>query len=284
MYRAAGRTAEAIALLERVRDPMEKKLGADHPTTLGALNNLALAYKAAGRTAEAIALLERVRDPMEKKLGADHPTTLAVLYNLAETYRATGKPEQALPLYQKAAIGVEKGHFRYPHAGWIVGQLIVCHEQLKQYADAEAWRRKWLAVVRERDGPQSVPYDAELVGLGLNLLRQHKHAEAEIALRDCLALRTKQQPDAWATFNVQSMLGDALLGQKRYAEAEPLLKDGYEGMKAREKAIPPPAKARLTEALERLVRLYEAWGKPEQAEPWRRQLEQAKASPKASAK
>jgi hypothetical protein len=42
-------------------------------------------------------------------------------------------------------------------------------------------------------------------------------------------------------------------GQKECANAHSLLKEGYEGMKQREKTMPPPALPRLTEALERLV-------------------------------
>jgi len=38
------------------------------------------------------------------------------------------------------------------------------------------------------------------------------------------------------------MLGGSLLGQKKYAEAEPLLLSGYEGMKQREVKIPPEVK------------------------------------------
>jgi hypothetical protein len=34
------------------------------------------------------------------------------------------------------------------------------------------------------------------------------------------------------------MLGASLLGQKHYADAEPLLLKSYEGMKAHEKTIP----------------------------------------------
>jgi eukaryotic-like serine/threonine-protein kinase len=48
-----------------------------------------------------------------------------------------------------------------------------------------------------------------------------------------LAVQEKNQPDAWSTFNAKSMLGGALLCQKIYAEAEPLLLVGYEGMKWR---------------------------------------------------
>jgi hypothetical protein len=33
--------------------------------------------------------------------------------------------------------------------------------------------------------------------------------------------------------------------------------------------IPVPERTCLTEALERLVQLYDAWGKPEQAADWR---------------
>jgi hypothetical protein len=51
-------------------------------------------------------------------------------------------------------------------------------------------------------------------------------------------------------------------------------------MKARAKTIPPQSQSRLTEALERLVQLYDAWDRPEQAQAWRERLEQAKASNK----
>ena len=63
-------------------------------------------------------------------------------------------------------------------------------------------------------------------------------------LRECLAIRVKKQPDAWSTFNTQSKLGGVLLGQKKYADAEPLLLQGYEGMKQREAKIPPLISAR----------------------------------------
>ena len=59
----------------------------------------------------------------------------------------------------------------------------------------------------------------------------------------------------------QSRLGGALLAQKQYVDAEPQLLKGYEGMHEREAKIPTSGKPRLTEALERLVQLYDEWGK-----------------------
>ena len=68
------------------------------------------------------------------------------------------------------------------------------------------------------------------------------------------------------------------LGQKNHRGAEPLLLSGYEGMKEREAnpgAPGPQGNPRLTEAPERLVQLYGAWGKPDQAAEWRAKLKAA---------
>jgi hypothetical protein len=79
-----------------------------------------------------------------------------------------------------------------------------------------------------------------------------------------LAIREKQIPDSWLTFHTQSMLGGALLGQKKYIEAEPLLVKSYEGMKTREKSIPPQGLIRILEALDRLIELHTATNKPDE--------------------
>lgn len=50
-------------------------------------------------------------------------------------------------------------------------------------------------------------------------------------------------------------------------------------MRHRAAKIPARSKKYLTEALEQLVQLYDAWGKPEQAKVWRQKLEQAKLAP-----
>ena len=189
--------------------------------------------------------------------------------NLAVGYRAAGKLDLALPLFQEAAAGMEKRRFQHEHAGTTVANLIACHERLQQFEQPEAWRRKWLAVVKERSGADSLPYADVLAPLGLNLLQQKKWADAEPVLRECLAIREKTQPDAWTTFNTQSMLGKAILGQKKYAAAEPLLLKGYEGMKQREKTIPPQGVVRLPEAADRLIELSTATNKPDDVKRWR---------------
>jgi eukaryotic-like serine/threonine-protein kinase len=76
-----------------------------------------------------------------------------------------------------------------------------------------------------------------LNNLAAFLKSQNQLAEAEPLLRECLVIREKMQPDAWITFDTKSMLGGALLGQKKYAESEPLLLSGLEGMKEREATV-----------------------------------------------
>src|SRR5204863_7145888 len=100
---------------------------------------------------------------------------------------------------------------------------------------------------------------------------------SEPLIREALTIRAATAPDDWRTFSTKSMLGAALLGQMKLAEAEPLLLAGYQGMKERQAAIPAQGKVRIPDALERLVRLYESTGSEPDAAAWRSKLEAARA-------
>src|SRR5262249_19859183 len=78
----------------------------------------------------------------------------------------------------------------------------------------------------------------------------------------------------WKRFDAVSMLGGALLGQMKYADAELLLLEGYDGMKQREKAVSPRRKGLITEAAVRLLQFYDATGKKDDAAKWRAIVEQ----------
>jgi serine/threonine protein kinase len=272
-YRDAGKLGLALPLLEETVKLRKAEQGPGHPDTLTTMTHLASAYAVAGKSDLALALLEETLKVRKAQLGADHSDTLTNMNNLAAGYRVTGKTDLALPLYQEAAAAVEKGHFQHMYADLIISGLCDCHEGLQQLNQAETWRRKWLAVVKERSGADSVLYATALASLGWNLLGQQKWTDAEAVLRDCLAIRRQKQPDAWQTFHSQSLLGGALLGRKHYAEAEPLLLQGYAGMKERAAQIPATSKIYLTEALERLVQLYDALEKTDEAAQWRKELD-----------
>src|SRR5439155_1669006 len=108
---------------------------------------------------------------------------------------------------------------------------------------------------------------------------QGKYDRAEMLVKEVLDAETaKLGADHSDTLFSKSNLAVLFKDQGKYDDAEPLLLAGYEGMKQREAKIPPIKSVRLTEALERLVQLYDAWEKKDQADEWRKKLEAAKSA------
>jgi hypothetical protein len=62
----------------------------------------------------------------------------------------------------------------------------------------------------------------------------------------------------------------SVAGQKKYAEAEPLLLEGYQGMVVRKDKMEIGDRYHLDRAREWIVQLYQAWGKPEKAAEWKK--------------
>jgi hypothetical protein len=98
--------------------------------------------------------------------------------------------------------------------------------------------------------------------------------------RRAVGVPEKNLTDAEARLGVDyppTMLGEALSRRKEYADAAPLLSAGREGLKQRAVSIPAQQKRCLTEAVERLVRHYEATGNKDEAARWLAELEKARA-------
>jgi non-specific serine/threonine protein kinase/serine/threonine-protein kinase len=66
----------------------------------------------------------------------------------------------------------------------------------------------------------------------------------------------------------QTLIARALVDQRRFAEAERLMLEAYPIVDAHFGARHP----RVTAVVERIVALYDAWGKPEKAAAWRAKL------------
>jgi serine/threonine protein kinase/tetratricopeptide (TPR) repeat protein len=280
VYRAVGQREQAIALYEETLRLLTAKMGRDHPNTLRTINNLAVAYKVGGQLDRALPLYEEAHRLMSHKIGPEQPDTLTSMFNLAECCRAAGQTDRALSLIETTCLGVEKLRFQHEYAGQIIAKACAAYQSAKQFAKAEDWQRKWLAAIREQSGAESLAYAGGLSALAPILIQQEKWDDGASVLRECLTIRVQKEPDVWTTFSTKSALGGCLVHQGRHAEAEPLLVDGYEGLKQCELQIPAPVRnARIIEALERLVRLYDAWGKPADAEKWRAVIDARKQPP-----
>jgi tetratricopeptide (TPR) repeat protein len=247
-------------------------LGPDHPDTLTGRSYLAASYWRVGRLDRSVPLFEQVLLQSIARLGPEHPETLRTQANLGVNYRDAGRPEEGARLMEDA-LRRARGRPDAPALlAWVAPQLAAAYDASGQFVKAEPLYRDALGRARKTFGSDDLRTVVAMAALGLNLLKQEKWSEAEPVLRACLAVRDKTQPDAWTTFNTRSTLGGALLGQGRYAEAEPLVVPGYEGMKEREAKILAIGKPRLAEAAVRVVRLYEAWGKTDQATAWKARL------------
>ncbi|MGA2500706.1 MAG: tetratricopeptide repeat protein, partial [Tepidisphaeraceae bacterium] len=255
-YTVTGKFELALPLYEETLKLQQAKLGPDHPDALTSMSNLAVTYWRAKQLDKSIPLFEETLKRREAKLGRDHPDTLHTAANLGVNYKDAGRLGEALPLLEE---GYRAGK-RFPGLRWVCSSLLDGYVQAGKTEPAVALVKELLAESRMRLPGEGPELAGQLASLGRSLLQAKAFTEAESLLQECLAIREKTQPDEWTTFNTRSMLGGALSDQKKYAEAEPLLLAGYQGLKQRESKLPPPGKVRLAEALERLITLYESRG------------------------
>ncbi len=274
-----------IPLLEQILENRKTEHGPDHLITLACMKNLASAYQGAGKHNLALPLYDQTLRKMKKELGPDDPDTINCMDDLAKAHKDAGRFDEAEPLFREALAGHRHAlGFADSDTQTIIVNLIDCYTKLRQPEKAEPLLRELVEFTKEKSGTDSPNYVRLLTLLCENLLEQRKHADAEPLIRECLTTREKKQPDDWRTFNTKSMLGGSLLGQKKYTDAEPLLLAGYEGMKQHEADIPAQGKIRLTEAIQRLVDLYDATDQKDKAVEWRTKLEAAKLASESNAK
>jgi eukaryotic-like serine/threonine-protein kinase len=270
VYLQSGDPKRALSLCEEAYERSRKRLGTENPVTLACMSTLAGTLVELKEPNRAIPLFEEVLRVRKANQRLDDPDTLMTMTDLATAYRSAGKFEAALPLLQSASASVEKQSFQFDAARTIVRKLAECLEAMNRLSEAETWRRKWLAAAKTRPDDDPNAYSNALIGLGGNLFRQKKWPEGEAVYREIVAIAEKKAPDEWPTFNATSLLGGALLAQRKFADAEPLLLKGYEGMKQREQSIPSQVKKqRLCDALDRLIAFYTAVNKPDEVKKWK---------------
>jgi hypothetical protein len=132
----------------------------------------------------------------------------------------------------------------------------------KYEAQALAGQRRALGA----EAPDALTCEADLA---LAYVSQGKFTEAEPVARETLEADKKVRPDDWQRYRAGSLLGASLAGEKKYAEAEPLLLEGYQGMLVRKGLIDASDRSHLELAHQWLVQLYAASGKPDKAAEWK---------------
>src|SRR5262249_35784207 len=151
-------------------------------------------------------------------------------------YKDAGRHKEAIAVLEEAT----------KKDAWMMQNLLDAYALAGEHAKIVDRCQMQLAEDR-KSNPDADPNIDLLTRLGRACPAQKKGSEADPPLRECMAIMAKWQAATWMTFDVQALLGGSLLGQKKYAEAEPLLLKGYEGLKAREKALEPRDAPRVPE-------------------------------------
>ncbi|MEJ7636978.1 MAG: tetratricopeptide repeat protein [Singulisphaera sp.] len=268
-YRNGGLVQEAEALYPRVLSLGRSLLGPDHHDVLAVRQNFAALLHVRGRFELAEAQYREALDAYTRTRGAENGTTLQVLSNLGELYRDWGQPGKAEPLLTQALEG--QGRVRgadHPLTLWTLWKLAELDRDRGRLAQADAMFRRCIEGYAKAQGDEGLELAMLRADLAMTHLKKGEPGRAEPLLREALKVYDRQMPDDWRRFEIRGQLGEALAAQEKYDEAEPLVLGGHEGLMARRQGVSVDARPRLPEAGRRVVKLYESWGKPEQAFRW----------------
>jgi non-specific serine/threonine protein kinase/serine/threonine-protein kinase len=293
------RREKAEALFRESLERRRRVLGNRHRRTADSLGAFVFLHRGKGEWAQAEAYAREMVDVLKHSEGDRHDGTLGAKHALAIALREQQKHDEAARLLSEisAAIGPEQvagDKFMMPRKvrvtcdlAWTLAELGRCDEARRAAEDAVALAREHLL---ERD-----PFLAHaLAMLGHALTCAGEAEAAEPILREAAAIRRAPvpddsaeldprhyngasfPPDDWLVANATSLLGATLMAQERFAKAEPLLLEGYDGL------YPAPGTPtnRKRQALETIVELYDRWyaeapdaGHAARAAEWRATLE-----------
>jgi tetratricopeptide (TPR) repeat protein len=136
-------------------------------------------------------------------------------------------------------------------------------------AEAEVRSGEALATSRPALGRDHPTVARQEVDLARVYLDQGRPAAAKPLLLHVLAVQRKfYAADDWRIGATESLLGAASTRLSRFAEAEPYLIRAFQLLPLLPGSAAPKAKE-ARDNLSRLIALYEAWGRPEKAAPYR---------------
>jgi serine/threonine protein kinase/tetratricopeptide (TPR) repeat protein len=274
-----GKNGEAEAMMRAALATLRKLLGDEHPDVSGTLHDLGIVLRGAHKLKEAEAAFRQTLVLRRKVLGNEHLDVArslgflgAVLSDQNNFAEAEDVMRETLRLQQKL-VGNDN-----PDLQQDFYNLFQVLKRQNKLAEAESICEEQLAGLRARlsaDDPQLAAVLSRLVSA---LMGQGKFAEAETAARECLTIREKSLHSDWRVHSARTLLGQSLLGQKKYAEAESFLVAGYDALKRLESTIAVKDKNYLKEVLESLMQLFAATGRPDQAAQWKQKLDEFERS------
>jgi tetratricopeptide (TPR) repeat protein len=224
--------AEAERLYRQVLTFDRRRLGELHSNTATVMNNLAFVLRDQGQYDEAERLYRSALDLDKRLFGDQHPYVATVMSNLATTLLKKGELDEAERLYRGSLEMFQRvygdGHWR---VGAVAGGLATVLS-MKGDDGAEALYRDALARLEKALQARHPQLEPVLIGLGRELTRRERPAEAEPFLRRAWESRTARLGATDPrTAEAQVRLGMCLAALGRIDEARPLLTAGHERLR-----------------------------------------------------
>src|SRR5262245_22073146 len=226
-----ARFGVAEPLHRQALDILLRAEGEDGPHVTISRSNLAYNLGEQGKHAAAEDLYRKTLHARRKSLGEDHPDTAMNYSDLATTLDEQGRHAEAWPLHHKA-LAIIRGVFGEENAKTAIALnnlAMNLHHQWK-YEEADPYFRKALKI-HLRDAPAGGSRSAANVhhNLAANLQGQGQLDAAREQLEKSLAILRKllgeDHPDvAQGSIAIAGLLSE----QKKYAEAEPLIRRAIE--------------------------------------------------------
>jgi serine/threonine-protein kinase len=162
----------------------------------------------------------------------------------------------------------------HPTYAWTLFNYSMFIFDQKRYKEAAEYSRKILAL-RGTALPESHPsIAAALQTLGRCLDQLGDYAGGEAALKESLEIRRKYNPaTSWVIASSVSVLGEHYALTKDFPRAEELLLQAH----AVFVKTFGPTHARTVMSAKRVTTMYDAWGRPDKAAPYRALVDAAKA-------
>jgi eukaryotic-like serine/threonine-protein kinase len=266
----SGQAADTEPELRQLYAELKQQLGAEHPETLRTLNNLGGALSKLGRHAEAEAVFSEIVATRRRLLGSDHPSTIAAMKLLALAHGRNGHLDEAIALMREVVAASTRAVGRnHPTTLGDLRNVAAMLLSARRYDEAlPAAEESYTALLREAGADNATTQSAaETYGLTLFFLRRNDDAEPVWhQLADTL---THSQPDNWHTHYVRGQWGKALALTKRYADAEPLLKESYAALIGQQPALPASRRDAPQLFAEQLAMVCTALARSDEAAEWR---------------
>jgi tetratricopeptide (TPR) repeat protein len=269
-----ARHQEAIALGQRVLEIQQSRFGHDHRNTLAIMTALARVYHQAGQPDKSVVLCEQALNIQRAILGSANRDTQGTMHQLARSYMEVGRFAESMALHEELLVSLRSANGpEHESTLWPMLTFAQACQRAGQLDRAEQLLREWLEHFGKRESSRSwrASRGRALGWLARTLFMKGQCVEAESLARKAVEITEEEQPNDPSRFYWGSLLGAILLGQQRYAEAEPLLLQGYETLMKGE-AVYHVEKFRVIEAGDWIVRFYYKTNQPEKAREWREKI------------